>query len=32
MILVENDPAAILHAIRTYQPPAVPKLIGRDQR
>ncbi len=32
MILVEQDPEALLHAIRAYQAPAVPKLLGRDQR
>lgn len=32
MILVEQDPQAVLDGIRRYEPPAVTKWVGRDER
>lgn len=32
MILVESDPESALRAMSGYRPPAVPKLIARDER
>lgn len=32
MVIVEEEPEALLSAIRSYNPPAVTKWIGRDER